>query len=123
MFADSLSRESQTQWRPRETVWFIDRVKTGSIGRIQEIPCRCVAWNSGDDSEMQYSQLFHFFKDGLLFSYFEYHGTDYAADMARMAADQKTQEWWAIMMPMQRPLETRAKDEWWATMEEVFHLE
>jgi len=82
-----------------------------------------VAWNSGDDSEMQYSQLFHFFKDGLLFSYFEYHGTDYAADMARMAADQKTQEWWAIMMPMQRPLETRAKDEWWATMEEVFHLE
>jgi L-rhamnose mutarotase len=32
--------------------------------------------------------------------------------MARMAADPKTQEWWAIMMPMQRPLETRGKDEW-----------
>ena len=63
-----------------------------------------------------------FLKDGLLFGYFEYHGTDYAADMAKMAADPKTQEWWAIMMPMQRPLETRAKGEWWASMEEVFHV-
>jgi L-rhamnose mutarotase len=64
-----------------------------------------------------------FLKDGLLFGYFEYYGTDYAADMARMAADPKTQEWWAIMMPMQRPLETRAQDEWWASMEEVFHVD
>ena len=64
-----------------------------------------------------------FLKDGLLFSYFEYHGTNYAADMAKMAADPKTQEWWKIMMPMQRPLETRGKDEWWASMEEVFHVD
>ena len=64
-----------------------------------------------------------FLKDGQLFSYFEYHGTDYSSDMARMAADPKTQQWWAIMMPMQCPLETRGKDEWWASMEEVFHLD
>ena len=62
-----------------------------------------------------------YLKDDLLFGYFEYHGADYAADMAKMAADPKTQEWWAIMMPMQKPLETRAAGEWWATMEEVFH--
>ncbi len=60
-------------------------------------------------------------KDGYLFSYFEYVGRDYEADMARMAADPKTQEWWAIMKPMQAPLETRAPGEWWAQMEEVFH--
>jgi L-rhamnose mutarotase len=64
-----------------------------------------------------------FLKDGLLFGYFEYHGADYAADMAKMAADPKTQEWWAIMMPMQQPLDTRAKGEWWASLEEVFHLD
>jgi L-rhamnose mutarotase len=64
-----------------------------------------------------------FLKDNLLFAYYEYHGTNYAADMARMAADSKTQEWWAIMMPMQKPLETRAEGEWWANMEEVFHLD
>ncbi len=60
-------------------------------------------------------------KDGLLFAYFEYVGEDYAADMAKMAADQKTQEWWDIMMPLQRPLPTRQAGEWWANMEEVFH--
>jgi L-rhamnose mutarotase len=27
------------------------------------------------------------------------------------------------MMPMQRPIETRGKDEWWASMQEVFHLD
>ncbi len=60
-------------------------------------------------------------KDGFLFSYFEYVGRDYEADMAKMAADPKTQEWWAIMKPMQAPLETRRPGEWWAGMEEVFH--
>lgn len=62
-------------------------------------------------------------KDGWLFSYFEYHGTDFAADMARMAADPHTQRWWAWMEPMQEPLATRAPGEWWARMEEVFHHE
>ncbi|MBA3974729.1 MAG: L-rhamnose mutarotase [Candidatus Solibacter sp.] len=64
-----------------------------------------------------------FLKDATLFGYFEYHGSDFAADMARMAADPKTQEWWAIMEPMQQPLETRAPGEWWANMEEVFHTD
>ena len=41
--------------------------------------------------------------------------------MAAMAADPKTQEWWAIMKPMQAPLDTRAPGEWWADMEECFH--
>ena len=30
---------------------------------------------------------------------------DYAADMAKMAADPKTQEWWAVCMPCQEPLD------------------
>lgn len=64
-----------------------------------------------------------FQKDGSLFAYFEYVGTDYAADMARMAEDPRTQEWWAVMKPMQAPLATRAEGEWWADMEEVFHLD
>ena len=58
--------------------------------------------------------------ENLLFSFFEYHGDDYAADMAKMAADPKTQEWWSVCMPCQVPLETRRPGEWWAGMEEVF---
>ena len=59
--------------------------------------------------------------ENLLFSYFEYHGSDFAADMAKMAADPRTQEWWSVCMPCQSPLETRADGEWWASTREVFH--
>ena len=65
--------------------------------------------------------IFH--KDGLLFAYMEYIGDDFEADMKKMAADPKTQEWWAVMKPMQQPLENRKEGEWWANMEELFHLE
>jgi L-rhamnose mutarotase len=58
-----------------------------------------------------------------LFAYFEYHGTDYAADTARMAADKTTQEWWKIMDPMQIQLPGRKLGEKWTTMEEVFHVD
>lgn len=64
-----------------------------------------------------------YLKDGWMFSYFEYHGADFQADMDKMAACPKTQEWWALMKPMQEPLATRKEGEWWAEMEEVFHLD
>ncbi len=58
-----------------------------------------------------------------LFSYFEYTGTDFDADMARMAADPTTQHWWSFCKPCQKPLANRAPEEWWANMEEVFHCD
>ncbi len=64
-----------------------------------------------------------FLKDDYLFSYFEYVGEDFDADMAIMAQDSVTKEWWKVTDPCQIPLETRAEGEWWASMEEVFHHE
>lgn len=64
-----------------------------------------------------------FYKDNQLFAYFEYSGKDFDADMAKMAADPKTLEWWAIMEPMQEPVPNRSSKEWWTNMEEVFHLD
>lgn len=61
--------------------------------------------------------------ENLLFSYYEYVGTDHEADMARMAEDPRTQEWWAVCKPMQKPLDTRADGEWWASTQEVFHVD
>lgn len=58
-----------------------------------------------------------------LFSYLEYVGSDFQADMAKMAADPTTQKWWRVCKPCQEPLPDRAEGEWWATMEEVFHLD
>lgn len=59
--------------------------------------------------------------ENVMFGYWEYHGTDFKADMARMAEDEATKRWWALCEPMQAPLESRDKGEWWAMMEEVFH--
>ena len=47
-----------------------------------------------------------------MFSYFEYDGDDYEADMAMMA-----------VKPLMEPLEDRAEGEFWSDMEEVYHLD
>jgi L-rhamnose mutarotase len=62
-----------------------------------------------------------FYRDGYLFSYYEYIGDDYEKDMEKMAADEITQEWWKQTSPCQKPIETAGKNEWWVMMEEVFH--
>ena len=64
-----------------------------------------------------------YLKDDYLFSYFEYVGDDFDADMAKMAADPVTQKWWDVCKPCQSPLESRDEGEWWANMEEVFHVD
>jgi len=64
-----------------------------------------------------------YLKDDYLFSYFEYIGTDFETDMGKMAADPLTQKWWAVCNPCQVPLETSQEGEWWANMEEVFHVD
>ncbi|MFB2121542.1 L-rhamnose mutarotase [Parapedobacter sp. 2B3] len=59
-----------------------------------------------------------------LFSYYEYIGDDYDADMKRIAADTTTQRWWQETDPCQLPLpEALAKGEVWTPMEEVFHTD
>jgi L-rhamnose mutarotase len=64
-----------------------------------------------------------FLRDGVLFSYMEYTGSDYAADMAAMAADEATQRWWELTEPLQRRVNSADEGEWWAPMDEVFHFE
>lgn len=64
-----------------------------------------------------------YYRNGYLFSYYEYTGEDYEADMAKMAADPKTQAWWKLTDPCQQKVTSAAEKEWWAPMEEVFHLD
>ncbi len=58
-----------------------------------------------------------------LFAYFEYTGTDFAADMAKMAADPETQRWWKETNPCQERIPMSGEKDWWTTMEEVFHAD
>lgn len=64
-----------------------------------------------------------YLKNDHLFSYFEYTGYEFKSDMEKMAAQPATQKWWAVCKPCQVPLENRENGEWWANMEEIFHLD
>jgi len=64
-----------------------------------------------------------FLHTNMLFSYFEYAGTDFAADMKKMAADPVTQEWWKETNPCQHPVASAKQGEWWSNLEEVFHCD
>jgi L-rhamnose mutarotase len=59
----------------------------------------------------------------LLVSYMEYSGSDFEADMAAIAADPHTKEWWKVTDPMQSPMPDKLEGEWWHTIPEVFHLD
>lgn len=61
--------------------------------------------------------------ENLLFGYWEYHGQDFAADMASVAADPETRRWWTFCEPCQLPLPSRQPGEHWAMMENVFHMD
>lgn len=64
-----------------------------------------------------------YYRNGYLFSYFEYTGDDYEADMQKMAEDPMTQKWWKETDPCQEPVEDAKDGEWWAGLEEVYHLD
>ena len=59
----------------------------------------------------------------LLVSYFEYHGTDFDADMRRMGEDAETQRWWKLTDPMQAQVPEAGPESWWHTLPEVFHVD
>ncbi len=75
------------------------------------------------DSNIRNYTIFLKEPENMLFAYWEYHGTDFAADMEKMKQAPRMQAWWDITDPMQKPFETRKAGEWWAEMEDVFHAD
>ena len=75
------------------------------------------------DSNIRNYTIFLKEPENILFAYWEYHGTDFDADMKKMAQVPRMLEWWKITDPMQVPFETRKDGEWWADMEDVFHTD
>ena len=62
-----------------------------------------------------------YYRNGVCFGYYEYTGDDYEADMAKMAADPVTQEWWKLCGPCQKPYPDRKTGGRWADMEGLFN--
>ncbi len=69
-----------------------------------------------------FSIYLHRLPDGRLyeFAYYEYRGTDHAADMARLAGDPRHQAWLELCDPMQIPL---PGDSSWTMMEPIYFNE
>jgi L-rhamnose mutarotase len=67
-----------------------------------------------------FSIFIHQFDDGkyYLFGYYEYTGTDYKADMAKLSAEPRNQQWLSTTDPLQIPL---SGEKSWAMMQEVYH--
>ena len=79
--------------------------------------------NISDNNIQNFSIYAQKMPDGknYLFSYYEYVGSDYEKDMAAMAGDKTTQEFWDLCRPCQAPFKECAEGQWWTVMEEVFH--
>lgn len=75
------------------------------------------------DSNIRNYSIFLKEPENLLFAYWEYYGTDFAADMVKMKLVPEMKDWWKITDPMQIPFTSRKAGEWWASMPEVFHTD
>ena len=58
-----------------------------------------------------------------LFSYLEYTGSDFDADMQHMAADAETQRWWDVCKPCLTAVEELPPGEVWSPMQQIFFQE
>ena len=67
-----------------------------------------------------FSIFLHQFDDGNYyeFGYYEYHGDDFEADMAKLAKEDRNIEWLKVCDPMQVPLDGY---DGWAEMEQVYY--
>lgn len=99
------------------------RVKLEKLEYYKELhtdPWPCVLEKLSECNIHSYSI---YLQDEYLFAYFEYTGSDFTADMAKMAADTCTQRWWKETDPCQEPIASATDGTWWTTMEEVFHTD
>ncbi|KAK3748744.1 hypothetical protein QZH41_015686 [Actinostola sp. cb2023] len=81
------------------------------------------------DSNIRNYTIYYDKNNQVLFSHFEYIGDNFDADMAAIAADPVTIEWWKVCEPCQEsfdwvgppPSEGGKGGNWWAPCEEMFH--
>lgn len=70
----------------------------------------------------QICRILQFLPRWLSFKYFEYVGDNYEEDMKKLAADEENKRWLTFTDPCQEPVETAGEQEWWAPMENIFHI-
>lgn len=64
-----------------------------------------------------------FIQDNIVFSYFEYIGSDYDADMQKMENDPYTQKWWKHTKPCFQKFAFAMNSEFYHDMTRIFYIE
>ena len=64
-----------------------------------------------------------FIEDDVVFGYYEYTGSDYEADMAKMAADPLNQQWWAHTRPCLTKYNADKAEALYTDMQQIFFFE
>lgn len=77
----------------------VGKLKKDKIAEYDELHANC--WPQIrkliQDCNLQNYSIFRY--EDMVFSYYEYTGNDYDADMAKMAADPENQRWWEHTHP------------------------
>ena len=64
------------------------------------------------------------FRNGTeVFSYFEYIGSDYDADMHQMEMDETTQQWWTYTHPCFERYAVSSQSEFFHDMKQIFYFD
>jgi L-rhamnose mutarotase len=75
------------------------------------------------DCNIRNYSIFLLRERNIAFSYYEYVGSDRAADAAKMAANPVVQNWWGECRPCQLPLAAVQGDRLWTSMDQIFFQE
>ncbi len=63
-----------------------------------------------------------FERDGYMFAYFEYTGTNYEEDMKKLENDEEYLRWMSLTDACQESLDENKKFDMWVDLEEIFHM-
>ena len=106
-------------------------IRFGQIGRLKKdkIEEYCTlhanAWQGvlKTISDCNLKNYSIFLQGDLVFSYFEYVGEDYDADMEKMAQDPVTQQWWEHTHPCFEEYAISPESQFYHDMKQIFFWE
>jgi L-rhamnose mutarotase len=97
------------------------QVKPEKLAEYEQLHANCWEGVCKKIAECNITNFSIHYGGGYLFSYYEYVGTDYEADMLKMAQDETTQKWWEFTDSCQDPVSWAKDGEWWSDLREVFY--
>src|SRR5210317_216132 len=95
VFTCSSPKEAPVKKQVKRYAWVI-KVKPEKLAYYKELHANPWPEVNAMIKECNIRNYSIYYRDGLLFSYLEYTGTDFDADMQKMAADSITREWWKL---------------------------